>query len=63
MLPSYKKEGRFMALAGIIGGVILLCILAALWATGSATTRQFNFHGRNRGVDHQDPHPRSSGLN
>ena len=52
-----------MALAGIIGGVILLCILAALWATGSATTRQFNFHGRNRGVDHQDPHPRSSGLN
>jgi hypothetical protein len=46
-----------MALLGIDGGVILLCIIAALWATGSATSRQFNFRGRNRSVDHQEPHP------
>ena len=52
-----------MALVGIVGGVILLCIIAALWATGSATSRQFNFRGRNKGVDHQGPRPRASGLN
>ena len=52
-----------MALLGAIGGVILLCIIAALWATGSATTGQFNFRGRKKGVDHQEPHPRASGLN
>ncbi len=52
-----------MALLGGVGGVILLCILAAVWATGSATTRQFNFRSRNRGVDRQEPRPRASGLN
>jgi len=52
-----------MALLGVIGSVILLCIVAAVWATGSATSRQFNFRGRNKEVDHREPHPRASGLN
>jgi hypothetical protein len=52
-----------MALFGIIGGVILLCILAALWATGSMNSREFNFRGRSKSVDRQDPRPRATGLN
>ena len=51
-----------MALFGIIGTVILLCIIAALWATGSMNSRQFNLRGRNNAVDRQEPRPRASGL-
>jgi len=52
-----------MAVLGIVGGVILLCVLAALWAAGSMTSRQFNFRGRNKPVDHREPSPRAHGLN
>ena len=52
-----------MALLGIIGSVILLCIAAAVWVTGSATSRKSNFRARNMGVGHREPHPRASGLN
>lgn len=52
-----------MAILGIIGGVILLCIVAALWTAGSSTSRQFNFRGRNTRVDHREPKPRAPGLN
>lgn len=52
-----------MALLGSIGGVILLCVLTALWVAGSETSRQFNLRGRSRGVDHREPHPRASGIN
>jgi hypothetical protein len=52
-----------MAILFVIGGVILLCIIAALWAAGSMTTRQFNLRGRHQNVDRQEPKPRASGLN
>ena len=52
-----------MALLGVIGGVILLCIIAALWATGSATTGSSIFAAETRVWDHREPHPRASGLN
>ncbi|QNI32313.1 hypothetical protein H7849_25590 [Alloacidobacterium dinghuense] len=52
-----------MAILGVVGGVILLCVIAALWATGSMNTRQFNFRGRNKAVDRRQPRPRASGLN
>lgn len=51
-----------MAILGAVGGVILLCIIAALWAAGSMNSREFNFRGRNRAVDRQEPRPRASGL-
>jgi hypothetical protein len=38
-----------MALVGIVGGVILLCIIAALWVTGSTMSRQFNLRRQRQG--------------
>lgn len=38
-----------MAFLGIIGSVILLCIVAALWVTGSAMSRQFNLRRQRHG--------------
>ncbi len=52
-----------MVILGVIGGVILLCILAALWAAGSMNSRQFNFRGRNNSADHHEPKARATGLN
>src|SRR5215470_4138660 len=57
-----KRGGKIMALFGVIGTVILLCIIAALWATGTMNGRQFNLRGRNKAVDRQEPRPRASGL-
>jgi hypothetical protein len=34
-----------------------------LWAAGSMNSRQFNFRGRNKSVDHHEPKPRATGLN
>jgi hypothetical protein len=54
-----------MAVLGVVAGVILVCIIAALWATGSMNSRQFNFRGRNKAAasDRQEPRPRATGLN
>lgn len=52
-----------MAVLGMVAIVILMCIGAAIWATGSTTTRQFNFRGRGKAVDHHEPRPRAPGLN
>ena len=52
-----------MAILFLVGSVILLCIVAALWAAGSMTTRQFNFRGRNQHPDQREPRPRATGLN
>lgn len=38
-----------MALFGIIGSVILLCIVAALWVTGSTMSRQFTLRRQRQG--------------
>lgn len=51
-----------VAILGIIGGMILLCIIAAIWLSGSMTTRQFNFRGR-KSTELHEPHPRATGLN
>ncbi len=50
-----------MAIVGVIGGVILLCIIACIWASGSMTTRKFNLQGRNKSAPHE-PRPRTTGL-
>jgi hypothetical protein len=50
-----------MAILGVIGGVILLCIVAGLWVSGSMTTRTFNLRGRNS-VEPHEPRPRTPGL-
>ncbi len=51
-----------MAIVGVVGGVILVCIVAVLWASGSMTTRNFNLRGRNR-LEPNEPRPRTPGLN
>jgi hypothetical protein len=50
-----------MAVVGVIGGVILLCLIAGLWISGSMTTRKFNLHGKNT-VEPYEPRPRTPGL-
>lgn len=53
-----------MAVLGVGAVVILLCIVAALWAMGTMNTEEFNSWGRNRGaVDRREPRPRAPGLN
>ncbi len=51
-----------MAIFGAVGGVILLCMIAALWSTGTMSSRRFNFHGKNRSIDRREPKPRAPGL-
>jgi hypothetical protein len=50
-----------MAIVGVISGVILLCLIAGLWISGSMTTRKFNLRGRNT-VEPHEPRPRTPGL-
>lgn len=51
-----------MIIIGLAGFFVLLCIIGMLWASGSMTTRQFNWRGRNK-VEPHEPHPRTPGLN
>lgn len=51
-----------MAIVGIVGGAILLCLIAALWISGSMTTRNFNFRGRSKEEPHE-PRQRATGIN
>lgn len=55
------KEERNMAIMGIICAIVLLCIIAGLWATGAMNSRRFNFRGRNTS-EHHEPGPRTPGL-
>jgi hypothetical protein len=50
-----------MAIVGVIGGIILLCIIAGIWASGSMTKRKFNLRGRSKTEPHE-PRPRATGL-
>jgi len=50
-----------MAIVGVICGVILLCIIAGLWATGAMNSREFKFRGHNK-MEPRQPRPRSPGL-
>ena len=52
-----------MAILSVIGGVILLCVIAALWAIGSMNSWDSNFGNGNKAVDRREPRPGAPGLN